>query len=285
MSLRVAFLANRRFEFQVPQRTPWAESAWFPVVDDWGPEIASASKFQPDVTFVFEPLSRGGRRVNQIPGIKVGIVTQQPSQAELAEAVRRHRTGAGTLHWFTWFEEPPPAAKDLPLLGLVAATLDAQRLPFPPSLDRADVAIPAWAKPAGLPVSAKLLPANDDRRNLEEALSPFGILLYHSEAPLRLNDPVLLFALGHGQLLISNQPFPAECGLEQEDEYLVRPVKEWARIVEKEREGLGSLRAVRVRAFQKVRELFDASLVFRRLAHDALLLRNGGRTSPTRWPW
>jgi hypothetical protein len=69
--------------------------------------------------------------------------------------------------------------------------------------------------------------------------------------------------------------------LEEEDEYLVRPVKEWPNLINKEQEGLGYFRAVRVRAWQKVRELFDASRVFRRLASDAVLLKDIRRTSPT----
>jgi len=281
MSLRVAFVARRRFEFQVPQRTTWADSAWFPVADDWGVAISSASKFKPDVTFVFEPLSRGGLLTDEIPGVKVGIVTEQPSQAELAEAVRRHRSGAGTPYWFTWFEDPSPEANDLPFLAVLAAFVDTCRLPHPPRLEQAEVAVPTWARPPDMQIPAEVLPDHRDPLRTQDALSRHGILLHYAKEPVRLSDAVIL-ALGHGQLVISNRAFPVEYGLEEEDEYLVRPPNEWPKIIEKEQEGLGYFRAVRVRAWQKTRELFDASTIFRRLAHDALVLKSTEKSSSNR---
>jgi hypothetical protein len=272
MKLRIAFLGSRKFELQVPAEDDSGETSFFAVAEDSRPSIADAHRFGPDVTFVFDPFSFHGSELDSVPGIKIGVVNKQPSPGELNEAVRRHRAGLRVFDWFTWFKEPPSQASDLPFLAVVGAVVDTRRLPDPPALERVEVAVPTWARPPDESISAEFLPANTDPLQLREVLSRHGILLYYSKEPLELSDPALVLALGHGQLVISNQAFPAQCGLEEEDEYLVRPVKEWPELISKEREGVGYFRAVRVRAWQKVRELFDASRVFRRLATDARLL-------------
>jgi hypothetical protein len=61
-------------------------------------------------------------------------------------------------------------------------------------------------------------------------------------------------------------------GIEVEDEYLCRPsVDDLLRAVEEAVRVPASVRAVRARAWQKVRETFSAESVYRRLVHDALL--------------
>ncbi len=285
MTLRIAFLGSRKFELQVPAEDHSGGASFFAVAEDSRPSIANARMFGPDVTFVFDPFSFPRSELDSVPGIKVGIVSEQPTPGELNETVRRHRAGRGAFDWFTWFEEPPPQIADLPFLAVIGAVVDTRRLPNPPALERLEVAVPTWAQPPDVSISAELLPGHSDPFKLREVLSRHGILLYYSKEPLRLSDPALVLALGHGQLVISNQAFPVQCGLEEEDEYLVRPVKEWPKLINKEQEGLGYFRAVRVRAWQKVRELFDASRVFRRLASDATMLNAPRRTSPTRPRW
>ncbi len=282
MKLRIGFLGSRKFELQVPAEDHSGETSFFAVGEDSRPSIANARMFGPDVTFVFDPFSFRGSELDSVPGIKVGMVSKQPTPGELNEVVRRQRAGLGAFNWFTWFEEPSPQIGDLPLLAVVGAVVDTHRLPNPPALERLEVAVPTWARPPDISLPAELLPADTDSPKLGELLSRYGILLYYSKEPLRLSDPALVLALGHGQLVISNQAFPMQCGLEEEDEYLVRPVNEWPELIKKEQEGLGYFRAIRVRAWQKVRELFDASVVFRRLASDANLLNAPRGTSPTR---
>ncbi len=272
MKHRIAFLGSRKFELQVPAEDQSGETSFFAVAADWRPSVANARRFGPDVTFVFDPFSIRGSELDSVPGIKVGIVNKQPSPGELNEAIRRHRAGLGPFDWFTWFEEPSTQISDLPILAVVGAVVDARRLPNPPALERLEVAMPVWARPPNVALSAELLPGETDSLKLCDLLSRHGILLYYSKELLRLSDPALVLALGHGQLVISNQAFPIQCGLEEEDEYLVRPLNEWPKLISKEQEGLGYFRAIRVRAWQKVRELFDASVVFRRLANDASLL-------------
>ena len=285
MNIRSAFLASPKFELRIPGDTGTGESAFFRIAEDWRPALASAANFQPEVAFVFDPLSIPGEALQALPGIKVGVVTQPLTPGELSEALRRQRTGIGVLEWFTWFEEPPPEVRDLPFLSIVATSLDTRRLPSPPNLEQVAIAVPAWARPPGLSLDAELVASEESWPDCLEKLSRCGVLVYYSSEPLQLRMPLLPLALAHGLLLVSNQAFPPECGIEQEDEYLVRPVKDWARVVEKEQKGLGYFRAVRARAFQKARELFDASTVFRRLAVDATILKATCRTSPTRRQW
>jgi hypothetical protein len=118
----------------------------------------------------------------------------------------------------------------------------------------------------------ELLPRGLESSALLERLEGAGVLLHSSHEPLGLKDPLPMLALSRGLLLIADRPFPADWYVEPEDEFLVREGEDMARAVEEFMRMPGSFQAVRVRAWQKVREAFDASAAFQRLLHDASLL-------------
>src|SRR5262249_5503835 len=149
MNIRSAFLASPKFELRIPGDTGTGESAFFRIAEDWRPALASAANFQPEVAFVFDPLSIPGEALQALPGIQVGVVTQPLTPGQLSKALRGQLPEMGVLECFPCFKDPPPGVRALPLLSIVATSLDTRRLPSPPNLEQVAIAVPAWARPPG----------------------------------------------------------------------------------------------------------------------------------------
>jgi hypothetical protein len=188
--------------------------------------------------------------------------------------------GSNALQWLTWPESPVPAElAGLPWLQTLPLPVDTSRFTEGPRLQRTHILAPEWASPAA-PVlesirkraSVELLPRGLEPSALLERLEDAGVLLYSSHEPLGRADPLPMLALARGLLLIADTPFPADWYVEPEDEFLVRGGEDMVRAVDALTRMPGSFHAVRVRAWQKVREAFDASSAFQRLLHDASLL-------------
>jgi len=284
--LRVAFLGAAELERHFPSRCGWASSSSVVVAPD-GVEAAVAATIAlaPDVTVVADPQDLPGARLDLMPGVKIAMITPRSCSGGDASALARQlRAWPGSRHfdYFTWFEEPPRDLEDLPVLQVLPLPVDTERCLPMPQLELRRILVPTWARPppsclARLRQCAEIvdLPPLVAPSAWSDALSAGGTLAYWSRGPLGRLDPLPLAALANGLLVIANTPFPGPWGIEAEDEYLLRPGQDMlVRAVQESVHFPDTMRAVRVRAWQKVRECFSAETTFHRLVHDALLFRN-----------
>ncbi|WP_257455763.1 hypothetical protein [Archangium lipolyticum] len=272
--MKVAFLGRPVFEPHVPRTAEWAEFRFFALGGDGGVSAADEVRaWGAGACLVFEPQRLDGAVVARLPGMKVGIVPAPFDGVESLAVLSEFR-------WLTWPESPIPAGlASLPWLQTLPLPVDTHRFTGGPRLQRTGLLVPEWASPSAPVlerirerVPVELLPRGLEPSALLERLEGAGVLLHSSHEPLGRNDPLPMLALSRGLLLIADTPFPADWYVEPEDEYLLRKGEEQVRAVDELARMPGSFFAVRVRAWQKSREAFDASAAFQRLLHDACLL-------------
>lgn len=279
---KVAFLGRSAFEPHVPRTVDWAEVRFFALGGDGGAAaVEEARAWGAETSLVFEPWRLGGDVLSRLPGMKVGLVPSPPDDPEtFAKLKALAGPGTNALRWLTWPEAPVPSElAGLPWLQTLPLPVDTSRFTEGPRLQRTHLLVPEWASPSAdvLERIGQLAPVERLPRGLEpfallERLEGAGVLLYSSREPPGRSDPLPMLALARGLLLIADKPFPADWYVEPEDEFLVRGGEDMVRAVEALTRRPGSFHAVRVRAWQKVREAFEASSAFQRLIHDAALL-------------
>lgn len=281
---KVAILGRPLFEPHVPRTAGWAELRFLALGDDSGTAAADEARtWGADTCIVLEPQRLGESAAARLPGLKIGVVPAPFDDAGSLERLKRLTArGSAGLRWLTWPEAPVPTGlTGLPWLQTLPLPVDTDRCTDGPRLRRTGLLVPEWASPGTamlerlrerLPV--ELLPGGLEPPALLERLEGAGVLLYSAREPLGRRDPLPLLALARGLLLLSETPFLADWNVEPEDEYLVRGGEELVRTVDALARRPGSFHAVRVRAWQKVREAFDASAAFQRLLHDASLLED-----------
>src|ERR1700687_3657831 len=269
---KVAFVGDRRFELGYPKNCSWAASSFVPVEASWTTALAQAAAMSPAVSVLFNPFAAGADDLRRVGGLKIGVVTRALSSEEGRQLRALCAMPAG-LKWLTWFAEVSLDRNSLRILGILPSIVDTARVVEGPSLNRWEIAIAGFPPPEfNLHRSCSRLSSTCAPQFLMEMLSRSGILLYYSENPVDVLDPVIVLALTFGHLLITNNRFSRLWGLESEEDYLVRPVRVWRKTIQAVQEGPEDFREVRVRAWQKARELLDASKAFQRLITDALLL-------------
>lgn len=280
--MKVAFIGRPAFELHVPREAEWAELRFFALGEDGGATVAEEVRaWGAEACLIFEPHRLGEDRVTRLPGMKVGIL---PAPLDGFEAFAKlsalARPGGSGLRWLTWPESPVPAElTGLPWLQTLPLPVDTSRFTDGPRLQRTGLLVPEWASPAASVLERirerapiELLSRGMSSSALLSRLDEASGLLYASHEPLGRTDPLPMLALARGLLLISDTSFPADWYVESEDEFLVRGGEDMVRAVDALTRMPGSFHAVRVRAWQKMREAFDASAAFQRLLHDASLL-------------
>ena len=269
---RVAFIAEEALERHVPRECSWAEARIFPVAGGaWREAARAAAGFLPEVSIVLGAAGVDAGALALLPGIRIGVVTtvpDRPGRARLAGLV-----SGGGFTWLTW-PAPPPLDPSLRILQCLPLPVDTARALPAVALERMGVAAVASAPPppSVLERVRAIAPVAilDEAVDLSARLAAYGVLLHWSEKPLA--EGVALQALANGLLLVSNRALPEPWAIEPEDEYLLRlAARDFADAVEAVLRAPEPARAVRLRAWQKVREAFAADRVFERLVHDALL--------------
>ncbi len=286
--IRFALLGAPDLEIHFPSRCPWSTARFVAVEPGrWATAVDETLAFAADVVIVAEPHEIPPAELARLPGIKLGMVARPgPSSDDVARlaASSSEPRGNARFDFFTWFEEPPAEAADLPVLQILPLPVDTERCLAEPRLDLRRVLVPAWSRPpsgclARLRRNAQVteIPLAAAPSSWAELLAEGGTLVYWSRATLGRIDPLPLLALANGLLVVANTGFPRSWAVEQEDEYLVRESEDaLALAVEESLRIPDSMRAVRVRAWQKVREAFSADGAFHRLVHDALLFARLG---------
>lgn len=285
---RFALVGAPELELHFPSRCRWATARFVAVEHGrWRAAVDEAVALAPDVVVIADPHELPPAELARLPGVKACWVTRPLPSSEDAAHLRaacEASAGGARFDLLAWHEEPPDEAAGLPLLQVLPPPVDAARCLPAPRLDVRRVLVPAWARPprgclARLRRNADVaeIPLDAPTASWPDILASGGALAYWSHAQLGRLDPLPLLALANGLLLISNVPFPEPWGIEQEDEYLMRRSEDqMACAVEDTLRLPDATRAVRARAFQKVREAFDAEAAFHRLAHDALLFTQAG---------
>jgi hypothetical protein len=292
---KVAILGRPLFEPHVPRTAGWADFRFLALGEDGGAAAADEARtWGADACIVLEPQRLGESTAARLPGMKIGVVPAPLDDAEtFAKLKRLTDPGSAGLRWLTWPEAPVPTGlAGLPWLQTLPLPVDTSRFTDGPRLQRTGLLVPEWASPGGAVlerlrerVPVELLPGGLEPLALLERLEGAGVLLYSAREPLGRREPLPLLALARGLLLLSDTPFPADWNVEPEDEYLVRGGEDLVRAVDALARRPGSFHAVRVRAWQKVREAFDASAAFQRLLHDASLLGDvEGHLARLTWP-
>jgi hypothetical protein len=279
---RIAFLGEPGFEPHVPHTADWALTRFLPVTEgNWLAAAEEAHQWGADVSLVFRPQDIGPEAVARLPGLKIGLI---PAPLFGAEAFGRvaavSRPGGNGFHWLTYLEWPAPRElSGLPLLQTQPLPVDTARFAAGPRLARRALLVPEWAQPPRHVLErirefapVEVLPMHATPEQMAARLDEAGSLLYSSRDLLGRFDSLPLLALARGLLLIADNPFPSDWYIEPEDDFLLRAgdhqvaaVDEWQRMPE-------GYKAVRIRAWQKMREAFDASTAFKRMVHDASLL-------------
>jgi hypothetical protein len=280
--MKVAIIGRPVFEPHVPREVAWAELRFFALGEDGGTTVVEETRaWGAETCLVLEPQRLGEDRVARLPGLKVGIIPAPLEGFEtFAKLLALVRPGGSGLRWLTWPESPVPAElSGLPWLQTLPLPVDTSRFSDGPRLQRTGLLVPEWALPSASVLErirertpVEVLPRGMSSSALLSRLDEAGVLLYASHEPLGRTDPLPMLALARGLLLISDTPFPTDWYVEPEDEFLVRGGEEMVRAVDALARMPGSFHAVRVRAWQKVREAFDASAALQRLLHDASLL-------------
>ncbi|TSC31424.1 hypothetical protein [Corallococcus sp. Z5C101001] len=279
---RVAFLGEPAFEPHVPVQAAWAEVRFFPVTAGrWKDAIGAAQAWGANATLVFRPQDLTPELAARLPGsMSIGVIPAPLFSADEMERLSR-MSGPDVkgFRWLTYLETPTsPELARLPLLQTLPLPVDTARCPTGPRLDCRRVLVADWASPTPEALEAlrkvgpvDVLPSQATAGDITRALEQAGTLVYASRDLMGRFDPLPLLAMAHGLLVIADTVFAPEWNIEPEDEFLYRPDGQWARSLDETVRMPVSFRAVRIRAWQKMREAFDASACFQRVLHDAHL--------------
>ncbi|WP_375760007.1 hypothetical protein [Corallococcus exercitus] len=296
---RVAFVGEPAFEPHVPVQAAWAEVRFFPVTSgQWEPALDAAQAWGANATLVFRPQDLTPELAARVPGaMRIGVI---PAPLFSAEEIERLASISGPdvkgFRWLTYLETPTsPELARLPLLQTLPLPVDTARCPTGPRLDVRRMLVADWASPTpeALEHLRKLGPvdvlsSHATPEEVSQALEKAGTLVYASRDLMGRFDPLPLLAMAHGLLVIADTVFAGEWNIEPEDEFLYRPDGQWARSLDEVFRMPVSFRAVRIRAWQKMREAFDASACFQRVLHDAHLFADPvahlASLTPTRPP-
>jgi len=266
-SLSVIFVGRPELELQTPSTCEWAKTHFVGVGTEWDPAIEAIKDIAAAVCIIFDPYSLTAAQLAQAPGLKIGVLTHIPS-AEEVERLRSLVSDRG----FRWFTSPDPGPKEvqgLPILQTLPPLVDAARLPKSPNWAARGhrILAPTAAPIVGLE-KLELLPSTSDPWAALKALKDSAVMLCVAGS----RDLLRLLSLSLGHLVICEEELPLHWGFEVEEEYLLYARERWKEILAQLGNAPNSFRAIRIRAWQKARELFDASGAFRRLVHDALWL-------------
>lgn len=279
--LRLAFLAAPQHRPALPLHAQWASVRFFDPSRGWSLAAAEATLFRPDLTFIVFDDSFDPAAVKDIPGTRVGMVVRPPHGAAGPWPLASWRESIALTTWY----EPPPKGEPEPF-AIIPLPVDRNDL-APPDFKQRRIVVPRWAAPsteilerlAKMEELVVLEPQGrvDDQLKILDTSGVFVTTTYDATGRL---DPLPLHAMGRGLLVITTTAFAPLWGFEPEDDYLIRPehsilaaVDEFLRIPD-------TSRAVRLRAFQKVAEFFDADEVFQRLTVDALISIDAARLAP-----
>lgn len=279
-SPRLAFFGADTEELHVPLTADWAEVRFFPVSSGWDASLQAAAAWAPTHSIVFAPARLDPGLVSALPGIRIAILPTPMSEASLSTLARLCQPELTQgFQWVTSAEGHLPAAgRSLPLLQTLPPSIDMGRLERSPRTSVWRVLIPSWARPEEGVLEhvrrmspVEVLPDDVEGADLLPYLERNGVLLYSARDLLGRFDPLPLLALASGHLVISATPFPADWNIEPEDELLIRDQHAMVGALDDVLQSPEIYKAVRIRAWQKMRECFDASAVFKRLVHDAQL--------------
>ncbi|MFY0578170.1 hypothetical protein ACN28S_31040 [Cystobacter fuscus] len=262
---RVAFLGRPLFEPHVPLDAKWAETRFFAVESErWAEAIEAARQWGADASIVFRPQDVAPELAALLPGtLRVGVIASPVfAQAELTRLALNSGPGVEGFRWLTYLDSPPPAEMArLPVLQTMPLPVDTARFVAGPRLEQRRLLVVDWARPAPALMTRlrqmaplEVLPSDASLAQISAALDSAGVLIYSTRDLLGRFDALPLRALARGLLLISDNTFLPDWYIEQEDEYLPRngdlmlqAVDEWVRMPE-------LFKAVRIRAWQKMRE-------------------------------
>jgi hypothetical protein len=244
---------------------------------------------RPDVSLfvldaTFDPVAAA-----KVPGIRLGLVTRPPLEPSGTWPLSSW-LNSGALHGLTWFESAVPPELSSKVVAVLPLAVDRSGLQAP-DLAKKGVVIPMWAAPSAPVVShlgtfaaLTMLEANATVDEQLGALDANGVLLSCSHDALGRLDALPLLALARGLLVISVAPFSADWGVEAEDDYLVRREDQFVFAVDEAIRVPETAKAVRMRAFQKAAEFFDASALLKRLVFDTVLRFASERIVPAAAP-
>lgn len=277
---RLAFLGHAAFELHVPASADWAEVRFFPVGTGWKGSMEEAAAWAPTHSIVFAPTGLEPHFLTALPGMKIAVLPtpMTGTSIEALDCLCQPRL-AGGFRWVTSPDAQRAAdGKGLPFLQSLLLPVDMARFTRGPQASVRHVMVPSWAQPAPNVLkklkrlaTVEILPEASDVSRAVGDLDRTGVLVYAATGLLGRFDPFPLFALASGNLVIASTPFPADWNIEPEDEVLVRPEQSMVTTLEEVLQSPVIYEAVRIRAWQKMRECFDASAVFKRLLHDAQL--------------
>ncbi|MFB1481499.1 hypothetical protein [Corallococcus sp. RDP092CA] len=279
---RVAFVGEPAFEPHVPVQAAWAQVRFFPVTaGQWEPALDAARAWDANATMVFRPQDLTLEQAARVPGtMRVGVIPAPLFSAdEVEKLARMSGEDAKGFRWLTYLEAPTsPELARLPVLQALPLPVDTARCPTGPRLETRRMLVADWASPTpeALEQLRKLGPvdvlsSHATPEEVTQALEKAGTLVYASRDLMGRFDPLPLLAMAHGLLLVADTVFASDWNIEPEDEFLYRPDGQWARSLDEVFRLPVSFRAVRIRAWQKMREAYDASACFQRVLHDAHL--------------
>lgn len=276
--LRLAMVAPHALRPTLPLHATWADVRMFETDKGWGKALRAASLTRPDVTFCvldehFEPSAAAS-----VGGLKVGLISRPPFGANGPWPVDQWRSALDAV---TWYEPPPPGFGDPD--AIVPLPVDRARL-GPPDFTKRRIVVPRWAAPSAsilerlsLMEELVLLEPQASLEHHLELLDSGGVFItVNYDATGRL-DPLPLQALARGLLVVATTAFPPLWGIEPEDDFLVRPEDKILATVDEYKRIPDTARLVRMRAFQKAAEFFDADQVFQRLLVDVLMVHDAAR--------
>ena len=277
--VRIAFLAPPQLSCCLPLSAEWASLKFFDVSRGWARAASEAAIFRPELTYLVLDDTFDPQVLKTLTGHKVGMVTRPPhGKAGAWDLSGWRKRGLDALTWY----EPPPYGEES---GLAMLPLPVDRSTIkPPGLDRRGIVVPRWAAPA--PQLLEKLCENEEviilepqgsmQRHLDilDANALFVCATYDATGRL---DPLPLQALARGMLVIATTDFPPLWAIESEDDFLLRTEDKLLATIDELRRIPDTARAVRMRAYQKVAEFFDADEVFKRLTFDILLELDASR--------
>jgi hypothetical protein len=260
----VLFAGSADFALQVPSECGWAQTRFVPVKEGWDGAIEEIANSLPDVCVFFNPEFLTSAQLQRLPGLKVGVLTREYDPDRLRRLARL--TVEGGFRWFTSPEPATRARQVLPVLQTLPPLVDTARLPSSPDFGL-HTAVMLGSRDSNEPnlKGIERLREAEDSLAMLEALKQSGVVFCSADA----SEYAQLLALALGQLVVWDRELPPHWGFEREDEYLIRPSEDWMKTLAEVERAPSRFRPVRIRAWQKVREMFDASAVMHRLVCDA----------------
>lgn len=277
-SVRAAFVGAAAMRPSLPLHAPWAPE-FFDTAAGWDKAITAAARSKPEITFLLLDGAFDVALADRLPGVKVGLITHPPYSASGEWPVRQWRDALDAI---TWFEPPPRGMPEAD--AIIAMPVDRHGITAP-NFSLRQVLVPRWAAPSDdmlehlgkIEKIVMLEPGATDHLALLRSSDVLFVSTYDAVGRL---DPLPLQALAHGLLVVSTSTFPPLWGIESEDEFLHRQEFEFGAALDEIRRVPETTRSVRMRAFQRVREMFDAQTVFERLIVDLFALRGLEATGP-----